>query len=182
MKVIANFLALIVIVAAAYCVYIVVYAPREQLYSKVLSMHTNPLLRPKEHGCLPCLYVSRFYHNSLDGGRDYALYNDGTVIVRRITKSGVQGGSGPIQDYLELQTLKHLSALPMGLSDPDTIPHADLLIVSLHHDAWWKTYYYDRRSLPSQVQSIDQLSDVKALASIQPRCRGRLQRGSCSLS
>jgi|GEM_PF-2933173 len=161
MKVVASAIAVLTIVGIAYFTYCIVAAPKMLLYPKILAMHTNPLLRPKEHGNLPCLYVSRFYYNSRDGGTDYALYGDNSVIVRRITRSGVQGGSGPVQDYLELQALKQLSSLPQGLSSPNAVPHERLLIVSLHHGSWWKTYYYDRQNLPPQVKPVEQISNIR---------------------
>lgn len=159
MKVLAWVLAVVVLAAIVFAILFPVFArPRQGVYTQVLGMHQD---LPKWKAPQPFLYVSWFRNGSLKRGEDFAVYDNGDMERRRILTYAVEGGRGPMEDKGTLQTLRHLSSLPPGLNGPDTVPHGQLLIVSLRHKETWETQYYDRRNLPLLVQNIANLIVVQ---------------------
>ena len=147
-------LLLSVLALASFYLKVFVVAPTKRVSSEIYAMHTDPRLTPRHNGQLPFLYVSKFSPNKRDGGQDYALYDSGSFIVRRITQYGIQGGSGPIQDQQNIEAIKRLPSLPPGVDARADIPQARILIVSLRHGAQWQTQYYDRQNIPAEVKMI----------------------------
>lgn len=137
--------------------------PEPRLHDKIIGMHTHPNRMPRDAGQMPFLYMSWFYRNSAEGGEDYALYRDGNALSHRINNGGVQSRSGSRPDIQTFARLRPLPSLPAGLAGPNAVPANRLLILSLRQGASWKTYYYDRQSLPPPVQVITQAAETPKL-------------------
>jgi hypothetical protein len=160
LKLLGNAIAVVLVSAVVFSAYHVFYKSHARVHDQILWIHNDPNQMPRDKGQMPFLYVSWFYPKSFYGGKDYALYSNGVGRVRRITSGGIQGESGNVPDVQTWPVLKQLSSLPSGLSSPDAVPANRLLIVSLRHGNHWETYYYDRQSLPPQVQPIARVAGV----------------------
>jgi hypothetical protein len=51
-----------------------------------------------------------------------------------------------------------MTSLPAGLPGPYSVPYSRILVVGLRLGQKWQVRYYDRQSLPKQVQTITRLT------------------------
>ena len=92
-------------------------------------------------------------------GRKYTLAENGKdAELRLIYNWAVQGGDQTGQDEATCRELRAMTSLPAGLPGPYSVPYSRILVVGLRLGQKWQVRYYDRQSLPKQVQTITRLT------------------------